>query len=74
MIEVFRRRKRFHLVFEFLDHTVLDELERSADGLGLEVSKRYIFQVLRGLDFCHNNHVSDRLLVNDVTFVLRASR
>ncbi|XP_047354343.1 cyclin-dependent kinase-like 4 isoform X1 [Vespa velutina] len=60
MIEVFRRRKRFHLVFEFLDHTVLDELERSADGLGLEVSKRYIFQVLRGLNFCHNNHIMHR--------------
>lgn len=73
MIEVFRRRKRFYLVFEFLDHTVLDELERSPDGLGLEVSKRYIFQVLRGLNFCHNNQVSDQPLVND-SFVLRASR
>ncbi|KAF7390726.1 cyclin-dependent kinase-like 1 isoform X1 [Vespula maculifrons] len=60
MIEVFRRRKRFYLVFEFLDHTVLDELERSPDGLGLEVSKRYIFQVLRGLNFCHNNQIMHR--------------
>ncbi|KAI4495890.1 hypothetical protein M0802_008296 [Mischocyttarus mexicanus] len=60
MIEVFRRRKRFYLVFEFLDHTVLDELERTADGLGIEVSKRYIFQVLRGLNFCHNNHIMHR--------------
>ncbi|XP_014602686.1 PREDICTED: cyclin-dependent kinase-like 1 [Polistes canadensis] len=60
MIEVFRRRKRFYLVFEFLDHTVLDELERTGDGLGAEVSKRYIFQVLRGLNFCHNNHIMHR--------------
>ncbi|XP_015172336.1 PREDICTED: cyclin-dependent kinase-like 1 [Polistes dominula] len=60
MIEVFRRRKRFYLVFEFLDHTVLDELEKTGDGLGAEVSKRYIFQVLRGLNFCHNNHIMHR--------------
>ncbi|XP_043499943.1 cyclin-dependent kinase-like 1 [Polistes fuscatus] len=60
MIEVFRRRKRFYLVFEFLDHTVLDELERTGDGLGAEISKRYVFQVLRGLNFCHNNHIMHR--------------
>ncbi|KAK2588949.1 hypothetical protein KPH14_001804 [Odynerus spinipes] len=60
MIEVFRRRKRFYLVFEFLDHTVLDELERKGDGLGSEVSKRYIFQALRGLNFCHNNNIMHR--------------
>ncbi|XP_008550928.1 cyclin-dependent kinase-like 4 [Microplitis demolitor] len=60
MIEVFRRRKRFYLVFEYLDHTVLDELEASTNGLGPQVSKRYIFQVLRGLNFCHGNHIMHR--------------
>ncbi|KAG7209989.1 hypothetical protein KM043_011575 [Ampulex compressa] len=60
MIEVFRRRKRFYLVFEYLDHTLLDELERAGGGLGWEVSKRHIFQVLRGLNFCHNNHIMHR--------------
>ena len=58
MIEVFRRKKRFYLVFEYLDHTLLNELENAEGGLGLEMSKRYIYQVLRGLDFCHNNNVS----------------
>ncbi|CAD6217106.1 GSCOCG00004673001-RA-CDS [Cotesia congregata] len=60
MIEVFRRRKRFYLVFEYLDHTVLDELEVSSNGLGPQVSRRYIFQVLRGLNFCHSNHIMHR--------------
>ncbi|KAG8039533.1 hypothetical protein G9C98_008176 [Cotesia typhae] len=58
MIEVFRRRKRFYLVFEYLDHTVLDELEVSSNGP--QVSRRYIFQVLRGLNFCHSNHIMHR--------------
>ncbi|CAG5092198.1 Similar to CDKL2: Cyclin-dependent kinase-like 2 (Homo sapiens) [Cotesia congregata] len=65
MIEVFRRRKRFYLVFEYLDHTVLDELEVSSNGLGPQVSRRYIFQVLRGLNFCHSNHVSFLLPAGD---------
>ncbi|CAL7941157.1 unnamed protein product [Xylocopa violacea] len=60
MIEVFRQRKRFYLVFEYLDHTLLEELERVGHGLGWEVSKRHIFQVLRGLDFCHNNNIIHR--------------
>lgn len=58
MIEVFRRRKRLYLVFEYLDHTVLDELEEAENGLDWEKSRRYIFQILRGLDFCHNHKVS----------------
>lgn len=58
MIEVFRRRRRFYLVFEYLDHTVLDELEATPGGLGSQVSRRHIFQVLRGLNFCHSNRVS----------------
>nr|XP_031833140.1 cyclin-dependent kinase-like 2 isoform X2 [Nomia melanderi] len=60
MIEVFRRRKRFYLVFEYLDHTLLDELERLGGGLGWETSRRHIYQVLRGLNFCHSNNIMHR--------------
>ena len=59
MIEVFRCRKRFHLVFEHLDHTLLDELEIVEHGLGWEVSRRHIYQVIRGLSFCHSSNVSE---------------
>lgn len=30
LLEVFRRKRRLHLVFEFCEHTVLHELERNA--------------------------------------------
>ncbi|XP_058806186.1 cyclin-dependent kinase-like 1 isoform X2 [Phymastichus coffea] len=60
LIEVFRRKKRFYLVFEYLDHTILDELEALGGGLGFELSRRHIFQVLRGLNFCHGNHIMHR--------------
>jgi cyclin-dependent kinase-like len=62
MIEVFRRKRRFYLVFEYVDHTILDELEENNSGLGEETSRKYIFQVLRGIDFCHANSVSYRHL------------
>ncbi|XP_029176274.1 cyclin-dependent kinase-like 1 [Nylanderia fulva] len=60
MIEVFRRKKRLYLVFEYLDHTVLDELEKAGDGLDWERARRHIFQILRGLDFCHNHKIMHR--------------
>ncbi|XP_034180100.1 cyclin-dependent kinase-like 1 isoform X1 [Osmia lignaria lignaria] len=60
MIEAFRRRKRLYLVFEYMDHTLLDELERLGGGLGWEISKQHVYQVLRGLDFCHNYDIVHR--------------
>lgn len=58
MIEVFRRKKRFFLVFEFLEHTVLEELEAKSGGLGYSVSRKYIYQVLRALEFIHSHDVN----------------
>ncbi|XP_066991708.2 cyclin-dependent kinase-like 2 [Anabrus simplex] len=60
LIEVFRRKRRFYLVFEFMDHTVLEELEENVSGLGDETSRKYIFQVIRGIDFCHANNIVHR--------------
>jgi cyclin-dependent kinase-like len=30
--EVFRRKRKLHLVFEFIDHTLLDELDANPKG------------------------------------------
>ncbi|XP_054269610.1 cyclin-dependent kinase-like 4 isoform X2 [Macrosteles quadrilineatus] len=60
MIEVFRRKRRFYLVFEFMDHTVLDELEENPKGLGDRVTRQHMFQVIRGIDFCHKNNIVHR--------------
>ena len=35
LIEVFRRKKKLHLVFEFCDRTVLNELEKHSRGYKL---------------------------------------
>lgn len=58
MIEVFRHRKRFYIVFEYMEGTVLDELEKMPGGLGEERTRERIFQVCRAISYCHSNHVS----------------
>lgn len=64
MIEVFRRKKRFFLVFEYLEHTILEELEaRSGGGLGFSTARKYIYQVLRALDFIHSNNVRHKVII-----------
>ncbi|KAF5287503.1 hypothetical protein FQA39_LY04131 [Lamprigera yunnana] len=60
MIEVFRYKKRFYLVFEYLEGTILDELEKSPGGLDEEVCRKRIFQVIRAVTFCHLNNVIHR--------------
>lgn len=58
MIEVFRHRKRFYLVFEYLMGTILDELNKMPNGLGEERTRERIFQVIRAVNYCHFNRVS----------------
>lgn len=60
LIEVFRRKKRLYLVFEFVDHTVLDDLDRCPRGLDEDTVRRISFQVMRGTEFCHLHNIIHR--------------
>lgn len=60
LIEVFRRRKRLYLVFEFMDHTILNELEKFPHGLDEIFVRKILWQVLRGLEFCHLHNIIHR--------------
>ncbi|XP_063969650.1 cyclin-dependent kinase-like 4 isoform X2 [Lytechinus pictus] len=60
LIEVFRRKKRLYLVFEFMDHTVLDELEKYPMGLDENLVRKYMWQILKGIEFCHVNNIIHR--------------
>jgi len=57
LIEVFRRKKRLYLVFEFVDHTALDDLERYPTGADEGYVKKVMWQVLKGVEFCHSHNV-----------------
>ncbi|KAJ7316480.1 hypothetical protein JRQ81_002642 [Phrynocephalus forsythii] len=60
LIEVFRQKKKIHLVFEFIDHTILDELQHFSHGLDSRRLKRYLYQILRAVDYLHSNNVIHR--------------
>ncbi|CAI8036268.1 Cyclin-dependent kinase-like 2 [Geodia barretti] len=57
LLEVFRRKRRLYLVFEFVDHTALDELERFPNGAEESYVKKIMWQVLKGVEFCHLHNV-----------------
>ncbi|CAG5127436.1 unnamed protein product, partial [Candidula unifasciata] len=60
LIEVFRRRKRLHLVFEYVDHTVLNELDRYPRGVPERMVQRIIYQTLLAVNFCHQHNTIHR--------------
>ena len=69
LLEVWKRRRRWYLVFEFVDRTLLDDLEQNPSGLNLNTSRQYLYQILRAADFCHQQNVR----INDRTFSLTLS-
>lgn len=44
-------------MFEFVDHTALDELEKHPNGADENYVKKMMWQVLKGIEFCHVNNV-----------------
>lgn len=60
LIEVFRRKRKLYLVFEYVDHTILEELEENPSGLAEEVARKHVFQVIRAIMFCHQNNIIHR--------------
>ncbi|KAJ6638869.1 Cyclin-dependent kinase-like 1 [Pseudolycoriella hygida] len=53
LLEVFRKKRRLHLVFEFCEHTVLHELDRYPKGCPDNLIKQILYQTLQGVDYCH---------------------
>ena len=68
LIEVFRRRRKLYLVFEYVDHTVLDELEDSPGGIKPNTARSHVFQVLRGIHFCHHNNVTSSSILSTLKY------
>jgi cyclin-dependent kinase-like len=60
LLEVFRRKRKLHLVFEYCDHTVLNELESHPRGADETSVKRIIWQTLRGVNYCHQQNCIHR--------------
>ncbi|XP_040569266.1 cyclin-dependent kinase-like 4 isoform X2 [Lepeophtheirus salmonis] len=60
LIEVFRRKKKLHLVFEFCDRTVLNELEKYPKGVPIGITKSITYQTLKAVNYCHQHNCIHR--------------
>ncbi|CAH1399878.1 unnamed protein product [Nezara viridula] len=59
LLEVFRRKRRFHLVFEYMPANLLEKLED--DGpLPSELVRRYFYQLVKGVEYCHIHNIIHR--------------
>ncbi|XP_074765122.1 cyclin-dependent kinase-like 1 isoform X7 [Athene noctua] len=60
LLEVFRRKRRLHLVFEYCDHTVLHELDKHPRGVPEHLVKSITWQTLQAVNFCHKHNCIHR--------------
>ncbi|KAK1894715.1 Cyclin-dependent kinase-like 1 [Dissostichus eleginoides] len=60
LMEVFRRKRKLHLVFEYCDHTVLHELDRHPRGVPEHLVRSITWQTLKAVNFCHKQNCIHR--------------
>ncbi|OZC12115.1 kinase domain protein [Onchocerca flexuosa] len=53
LIKVFKRNRKLHLVFEYCEKTVLNELEKYPNGCPKVFIKKTIYQLLQAVQYCH---------------------
>lgn len=71
LIEVFRRKGKLYLVFEHVDHTILEDLDKNPSGLSDDLMygtvRKCMWQLLKSIDFLHSHNV---LISNFRSFIV----
>uniref|UniRef100_H3G602 Cyclin-dependent kinase 2 homolog n=1 Tax=Phytophthora ramorum TaxID=164328 RepID=H3G602_PHYRM len=60
LLEVFRMKGKLYLVFEYVEKTILEEIERHPDGLDPLTLKKLMWQLVRAINFCHQHNIIHR--------------
>lgn len=77
LLDQFKKRGRVHLVFEYIDRSLLDLLEAHSAGLNPNLVTNLLLQLLKAIAWCHDNNIIHRdikpenLLVDSRTHVLK---
>ncbi|KAL0118536.1 hypothetical protein PUN28_009300 [Cardiocondyla obscurior] len=53
LLEVFRRKRKLHLVFEYCENTLLNEMEKYPGGCPEPTTRQITWQILQGVAYCH---------------------
>ena len=75
--EAFRRKGKLYLVFEYVERNLLEILEECPNGLPKDLVRRYVFQLVLAIEWCHRHDVIHRdikpenLLINPDTHELK---
>ncbi|CEF61736.1 Cyclin-dependent kinase-like 1 [Strongyloides ratti] len=60
LIEVFKRNRKLHLVFEYCERTLLNDLERYPQGCPDVLIKKTIYQLCLAIKYCHKHNCMHR--------------
>ncbi|KAG8343145.1 putative mitogen activated protein kinase [Trypanosoma vivax] len=60
LLDVFRRDGKLYLVFEYVENTILQLIEARRSGLSEDEVRRYTFQLLNGVSYCHAHNIIHR--------------
>lgn len=64
LLEVFRRKGKLYLVFEHVDHTILEDLDKNPHGLSddknVGLVRKCMWQLLKAMDYLHSHNVIHR--------------
>lgn len=66
LLEVFRRKGKLYLVFEHVDHTILEDLDQHPNGLRddkeSDMVRKCMWQLLKAMYFLHSHNVKQSLI------------
>ena len=70
MFEAFYTGRRIYLVLEYADNGDLLEFinarKSHAPGIGEAKAKLFFKQLVQGLDYCHNQNIVHRFVIDDI--------
>jgi serine/threonine protein kinase len=54
------RKGHLFLVFEFVEKSILELLEEKPNGLDSDTTRKYIYQLIKAIEFCHRHDIVHR--------------